>query len=150
MAQYAADHRHPMNQLTHKLAIPVIVFHVMAMLHWVKLGPAVAVGGTEVALSLGHLGWVAVTVLYVALFPRLAPLMAVAFGLCVVVSAWTPAWLVVVLAVVGWTVQLAGHALFERNRPSFLTNMVQALVGPLFFAAVLTGAYRPEAAAGAR
>jgi uncharacterized membrane protein YGL010W len=44
-------------------------------------------------------------------------------------------------------VQLAGHVVWEKKQPSFLTNLVHALVGPLFFAAVLTGTYRVEARA---
>ncbi|MGZ3461157.1 MAG: Mpo1-like protein, partial [Archangium sp.] len=46
------------------------------------------------------------------------------------------------IAVVGWLVQLAGHAVWEKKSPSFFTNLVHALVGPLFFAALLTGDYK--------
>ena len=35
--EYADSHRHPTNRLTHKIAIPMIVFHIIAMLDWVKL-----------------------------------------------------------------------------------------------------------------
>jgi len=35
--------------------------------------------------------------------------------------------------------QLAGHVVWEKNSPAFLQNLLQALVGPLFFVAVLTG-----------
>ncbi len=32
----------------------------------------------------------------------------------------------------GWTFQAIGHAVFEKNRPAFLKNLVHLLVGPLF------------------
>ncbi|MEZ4742727.1 MAG: Mpo1-like protein [Bdellovibrionota bacterium] len=35
--QYANDHKSPINRLTHKIAIPMIVFHIVVMLSWVKL-----------------------------------------------------------------------------------------------------------------
>ena len=56
----------------------------------------------------------------------------------------------VALAVVGWAVQLAGHSVREKNRPAFLTNLLQALIGPLFFVAVLLGVWRPRAGRGAQ
>ncbi len=34
---YASSHQHPTNRLTHKVAIPFIVLHIVAMLDWVKL-----------------------------------------------------------------------------------------------------------------
>lgn len=143
-AEYAADHRHPKNQLTHKLAIPVIVFHALAMLHWLELGPELALGGLAVQLSAGHLGWLVASAFYLWAWPRMGVVMALLFALCLPVAAVTPAWVVVVLALLGWTVQLAGHLVWEKNRPSFTRNLVQALVGPIFFAAVLSGAWRPE------
>jgi uncharacterized membrane protein YGL010W len=36
--EYESGHRHPTNQLTHKVAIPVILFHIIAMLDWIHLG----------------------------------------------------------------------------------------------------------------
>jgi uncharacterized membrane protein YGL010W len=51
----------------------------------------------------------------------------------------TPRGVVIAIAVVGWLVQLAGHVVWEKKQPSFFTNLVHALVGPIFFAAVLIG-----------
>ena len=143
---YAADHRHPMNRLTHKVAIPFIVFHVLAMLAWIPLGPAFVVGGVAVQLTGGVVGWAVATAFYAWAAPRLAPLMALLFGLCLPLAALTPRPVVVGIAVVAWTIQLIGHSVYEKNRPSFATNLVQALIGPLFFVAVTTGAWRPARA----
>jgi uncharacterized membrane protein YGL010W len=42
-------------------------------------------------------------------------------------------------------VQLAGHSVWEKNRPAFLKNLTHALVGPVFFMALLTGDWPPRA-----
>lgn len=142
MNQYAADHRHPMNRLTHKIAIPFIVFHIMTMLDWLQTGQEV--GG--IALTGGIIGWAIAVAFYAWADLMMAPLMALLFGVAI--------WLgrqfgdnhlpVIVIAVVGWTVQLIGHAVYEKNRPSFLTNLLQALIGPYFFVSVLTGRFKPN------
>jgi uncharacterized membrane protein YGL010W len=142
-ATYTADHRHPMNRVTHKIAIPLIVFHIFAMLDWVKLGAAWDVGGWSIAPSLGHVGYLVAIAFYAWLNLGLAAMMAVLFALTFPLAAWTPGWVVVTAAVVGWAVQMAGHAVWEKNKPSFTSNILQALIGPMFFVAVLSGVYRP-------
>lgn len=144
---YADSHRHPTNRLTHKIAIPVIVFHILAMLDWVKFGPTFTVGSSVVALSLGHLAYVLGIGWYLAMNVRLGVMMAVLFGACFPLAAVTPRPVVIALAVFGWLIQLAGHSVWEKNRPAFLKNMFQALIGPLFFVAVLTGDWPQKAAA---
>ena len=134
---YAESHRHPTNRLTHKVAIPLIVFHIVAMLDWVHLA---TVGG--VAVTLGMVGVAAAMVWYLRMSVKLGLLMAVCFALCFPLARLTPWPVVVGIAVVGWLVQLAGHAVWEKKSPAFLTNLLQALVGPLFFLACLTGDWR--------
>ncbi len=134
---YADGHRHPMNRLTHKIAIPLIVFHVIAMLDWVRLVEIPGAGGY--ALSLGHVGWLFATGWYLTLNVRLGLLMGVLFGLCLPLAWVTPGWVVVAIAVFAWGIQLAGHSVWEKNRPAFLKNLGHALIGPLFFVALLTG-----------
>ena len=134
---YAESHQHPTNRLTHKVAIPLIVFHIVAMLDWVQL---FAVGG--VAVTLGMVGVVAALIWYLRMSVKLGLLMALCFALCFPLARVTPWPVVVAVAVVGWLVQLAGHAVWEKKSPAFLTNLLQALVGPIFFLAVLTGDWR--------
>src|SRR5687767_10710617 len=107
---YAQDHRHPMNRLTHKIAIPLIVFHIMAMLDWVKLGPVVELGGLSIALSLGHISYVLTVLWYLTLHVPLALIMALLTALTFPIAAVTPKPVVIAIAVVGWLVQLAGHS----------------------------------------
>ncbi|HVE82264.1 MAG TPA: Mpo1-like protein [Myxococcales bacterium] len=145
--QYADSHRHPTNRLTHKIAIPLIVFHILAMLDWVRLAPAPALPGGVVTLGMAF--WAATAVWYLRADVKLGLLVIGLSVLAFPIGRALPWWSVVAVAVVGWLVQLAGHVVWEKKQPSFLTNMVHALVGPLFFMAVLTRAYRPGQRAAA-
>jgi len=136
---YLSSHQHPTNRLTHKVAIPVIVLHIVAMLDWVKLvSLPVLPGGV---LTLGIVAWLLATVWCLRADVTLGLMVSAVMALCIPLGRMMPVWAVVAIAVAGWLIQLAGHAVWEKKSPSFLTNMVHALVGPLFFVALLTGAY---------
>ncbi len=145
---YADSHRHPTNRLTHKIAIPLIVFHVVAMLEWVRFG---AIGDTGVSFSLAMIVFVLAVGWYLSLNVKLGVVMALFYGVCFPI-AWQldrlehGRLIVVGIAVFAWLVQLAGHLVWEKKQPAFLTNLVQALIGPLFFAAVLTGDWPAKSA----
>ncbi len=132
--EYADSHRHPTNRLTHKIAIPLIVFHIVAMLSWIPLG---AIGGFQ--LNAGYLAVLAVVGWYASLDVKLALTMGLLYALCFPLAAVTPWPVVVAVAVAGWVIQLLGHVVWEKRSPAFLRNLLQALVGPLFFVAVLLG-----------
>jgi uncharacterized membrane protein YGL010W len=138
--EYASSHQHPTNRLTHKIAIPLIVFHIVAMLDWVRLVSVPALPGG--VLTLGHVAYALAAIWYLRADPRLGAIVLVGMAACFPLGRLTPWWAVVAVAVGGWLIQLAGHVVWEKKQPSFLTNLVHALVGPLFFVALLTGAYR--------
>lgn len=142
--EYAAFHRHPTNQLTHKIAIPAIVFHVLAMLDWIHLISLDTLFGTSIDthVSLGHVFFLGVVAWYFTLSPKLASIAFVACLPLFALGALTPAWLVVTIALIAWTVQLAGHLVWENRSPAFFTNLLQALIGPLFVIAVYTGDWK--------
>jgi uncharacterized membrane protein YGL010W len=142
MAEYTDCHRHPINRLTHKIAIPFIVFHILAMLSWV---PLATVAG--VALHAGHVGWLIAVAWYLTMHLRLGLILAVLFGLCLPLAAVVPKPAVIAIAAVGWLVQLAGHVVWEKRQPAFLRNLLQALVGPLYFVALLTGDWKVDGSA---
>jgi uncharacterized membrane protein YGL010W len=127
---YAQSHQHPVNLALHRIAIPLIVFHILAMLDWIRIGP----------VSLAELACIAVVGWYVWLAGwRLGLPMAVGFGLLFPLARATPRSIVIVVAVFAWAAQLVGHAVFEKRRPSFLHNLAHALVGPAYFVAPLVG-----------
>lgn len=128
--EYSDYHQHPVNLLTHKIAIPLIVFHVLAMLDWIVI---FSVGDFTVRLS--YLAWLASVAWYAMLHRTLAFLMAVLLALVFPLARIAPVWSVVLAALIGWFVQLAGHVIWEKRQPAFMTNIVQTLIGPLYFVA---------------
>lgn len=138
--EYESGHRHPTNQLTHKVAIPVILFHIIAMLDWIHFGPVFAMAtanGDGLRLSGGTLGIVIAGSWYFRNDLRLGAILTAYMLACLVVGWHTPAGVVIALAVVGWLIQFSGHYIWEKQHPSFFTNLLQALVGPAYFTARL-------------
>lgn len=131
--EYAAAHRHPLNRLSHKIAIPLIMFHAVAMADWLRIP-----GGSS-HVSFAHFGIALAGAWYLWASPKLGAIILAWLIGCLAVGARTPPWAVLSIAVIGWTTQLAGHAVFEKNSPAFVKNLIQTLIGPLFFLAELTG-----------
>jgi uncharacterized membrane protein YGL010W len=138
---YADTHRQPQSPVirsTLELAIPLIAFHVLAMLSWIVI--AAPAGRT---LTLAHLAYVGIVGWYLSLDAGLGVLMALLFALCFPIAAITPRAVVVLIAVAGWGLQLAGRLVRPDRRsarpPAFFTKLLQALIGPLYFVARLVG-----------
>jgi uncharacterized membrane protein YGL010W len=145
-AEYNRCHTHPTNRLTHKFAIPVIVFHIIAMLDWVTLPVTlIELSSGPYLLSLGHVLAVGALGFYAWAEWRYALIMAAIVAPMIALAHITPVPVVIALAVVGWLIQLAGHVVWEKAQPAFLTNLLQALIGPIYFVAVLVGDWDPGA-----
>ena len=108
------------------------------MLDWIALAPLFELPGSQTMyhLSVGHLFFVAVLAWY---FTLNAFISLIAFLPLFLIGAYTPAWVVIAGAIVAWLIQLAGHVIWEKRSPAFLTNLLQALIGPLFFIAIYAG-----------
>lgn len=136
LATYADYHRHPLNRLVHFIGIPLIVFNTVALLDWVRLG---TLAGHEVTLA--HVLFVAVIGWYATLHARLACLMALWYGLCIPLGWYAPWSVIIGAGVFGWGIQFIGHAVWEKRSPALFKNLLQALVGPLYIAALATGVW---------
>lgn len=141
---YAADHQHPMNRATHKLGVPLVLFHILAMLGWIELA---AVPGLPFPLTAAHLLGLCVLPWYLSLDLKLALLVSAVSVLFMAISPLVPVWAVLLITALAWALQLVGHYRYEKRSPSFFKNLLQLLVGPLFIAAVFTGDWRPAGAA---
>jgi uncharacterized membrane protein YGL010W len=133
---YDAYHRNPWNKATHFVGIPAIIFALLLLLSWL----GVTAGGITVTAAMVFT--VAVMAYYVALDRVMAGVMVVLIGPLLFAAHQTAQWpwqqgLAIFLAtfVGGWILQLIGHTVFEKRRPAFTDNLIQLLIGPLFFAA---------------
>ena len=133
--EYQAYHRDPVNVAIHKVAVPAILFHVVAMLDWVTLRGSIV--GLPLTLGLAVCALAAAWYLWMS--PRYA-LIVVPFSFtCVWLGRGMPREAVILIAAAAWTAQLIGHARFERRAPAFSENLVQLLVGPAYVVALLLG-----------
>ena len=138
MAMYTTFHRDPRNRLTHFFGIPAIIVSLMVALALAR----VEIGGATMSLA------VAVGVAAWLLWFTLDRWIGFAMGLFMVpalaLADWIAAtqttatvWVVfAVLFVGGWALQLWGHV-YEGRRPALLSNLFQALIGPMFLVAEL-------------
>jgi uncharacterized membrane protein YGL010W len=141
LSTYGDFHRHPVNRLIHFFGIPLIVLHVVAMLDWIVL---TRVAGHPVTVAM--LALVAVGAWYLSLDAKLGALMTLWYALCIPLGRHVPPAWIVAFAVVGWGAQFIGHAVWEKRSPALLANLVQALVGPMYFADKLLRALSPPRA----
>lgn len=138
---YSGDHRNPINQRVHVVAVPAILWSVIALLWTIPVPPTLAQPGLWAGLAMA-----ATLIFYWRLSRRLALgmlLLFVAFGAsCVAIrvafGVRTLLWIAVAVFVVAWIGQFVGHRI-EGRRPSFLTDLVYLLIGPLW---VLAKGYR--------
>ena len=146
MAFYAAYHQDARNKATHFDGVPLIVFSLMIPLGWLRADA----GGF--ALSAALVVTSILLLYYLVLDVPLGIAMGAVFGLMLwgaeplsqaslVASA---AWFAI-LFVVGWALQLWGHA-FEGRKPALVDNLFQIFVAPIFLAAEVFFAlgYKPR------
>ncbi len=134
LGNYAEDHRNATNQLIHWICVPLIVWTVVALLWLIPVPPGIGRPGLWAALAL-----VAAMGFYMKLSRPLAFALLVFFAALLAFTWWLHAsigdtmllWSAVAVFVLAWIAQFIGHRI-EGKRPSFLTDLVYLLVGPLW------------------
>ena len=137
--EYNEYHRDPVNAAIHKLAVPLIVFHVLAMLDWISLDLEFA----GLPITMAHAIFIPALLWYLLMSARLAAVMALFSALCLWLGRMTPSEAVIAIAIFAWIAQLVGHARFEGKAPAFKDNLLQLLVGPVYFIALSAGWWSP-------
>jgi uncharacterized membrane protein YGL010W len=131
---YSMDHQNPRNQLIHVFCVPVIVWSATAMLWCIPTPSALIKPGAWCGLAMF------LTLLY---YWKLSRKLGAGLLVCFIVAglinyyisnqfgAGTLFWTAVSAFVVAWVGQFIGHEI-EGKRPSFLTDLVYLLVGPMW------------------
>ena len=136
MAMYTTYHRDRRNRLTHFFGIPAIIVSLLAALALVRF--EIGSATLSLALVIGVAAWVLWIVLdrpiglTMGLF--MIPSMALAEWVVVTQTTATVWTVFAILFVGGWALQLWGHV-YEGRRPALLSNLFQALIGPMFLVA---------------
>ena len=139
---YEQYHRTKGNKVTHILGIPGVLFSLLGLLAQVVLwSPA---PGSAWTLDLGVILLVAGALFSLkvdwklgipfTLFAVLNYLLAKSLSLPVLA----------VIQVLSWVLQLAGHYVYEKKSPAFLTSLEHLFIGPMWIFSFFIGYYKPS------
>ena len=134
LGNYSEDHRNPTNRVVHWICVPAIVWTVVALLWVVPVPAGFAKPGLWAAMALFF-----AMMFYLKLSRRLALALLGFFAVLMVIthllyqSLGTTAlmWTAIGVFVAAWIAQFIGHQI-EGKRPSFLTDLVYLLIGPMW------------------
>jgi len=136
MAMYSAYHRNGLNQITHHVGVPMIVFSLLVILSTVKVADFDTGPLTLAAVLMGFL-----LLFYVLVAPLVGVIAALFYGFLMVVAEGvslmeTPsAWQSFLgLFILGWVIQFTGH-IFEKRKPALFDNLMQVFMAPSFLIA---------------
>jgi uncharacterized membrane protein YGL010W len=131
--QYSADHRNATNQWIHLLCVPAIVWSVTAFFWTIPVPSFLEPGAACAFVMVAALAW------YLRLSRKLFAGILVAFVLFGAIDWWIAQafgmrvllYGAIAVFVVAWIGQFIGH-IYEGHRPSFFTDLVFLLVGPMW------------------
>ena len=138
-AHYSGDHRNGTNQRIHVVAVPLILWSVVALLWCIPVVGTLFRPGLWAALAM-FFAW--------AFYFRNSRPLGYGMLAVFVAMAWLThwmhdalgtqrlLWIAVAVFVVAWIAQFVGHKL-EGRKPSFLTDLTYLLIGPAWVLAKL-------------
>jgi uncharacterized membrane protein YGL010W len=129
ISEYSKTHRHPLNQLIHKICVPLIFWSVFALL-W-------SAPRFDPRLNWALVVMVPVLIFYWRLGTKYLVEMTCIFVLVFTVTGaiesfgWPLRWIAIQVFVAAWIGQFYGHHV-EGARPAFLDDLQFLLIGPLW------------------
>ncbi|MGV8931136.1 MAG: DUF962 domain-containing protein [Luteimonas sp.] len=140
-ASYSGDHRNAANQAIHVIAVPAILWSVIALLWCIPVPMTWFSAGLWAALAM-FAAWM--------FYWRASRALGLGMLLVLVAMAWLTRWVhdrfgvsnllyaAIAVFVVAWIAQFVGHKI-EGRKPSFFTDLTYLLIGPAW---VLSKLYR--------
>jgi uncharacterized membrane protein YGL010W len=130
---YSGDHRNAINQRIHVVAVPAILWSVIALLWCIPVPP----GGWFKPGIFAALAMVAASAYYLrasrvlgwGMLAVFVAMSALTWFLQVTYGTRTLLVLAIAVFVVAWIAQFVGHKI-EGRKPSFLTDLTYLLIGP--------------------
>ncbi|MEN1925943.1 Mpo1-like protein [Luteimonas sp. MJ293] len=139
-ASYSGDHRNPVNQAIHVVAVPLILWSVIALLWCIPPGALFEQGIWAV------MAMFAAWLFYYRASRRIGLGMLLVFLAMAALTWWLHGnlgtrgllGLAIGVFVVAWIAQFVGHSkLYENKKPSFFTDLRYLLIGPAWVLAKL-------------
>ncbi len=133
MQSYGAYHKDPRNKLTHFVGVPLVTFSLFLALGWFRF-----VHPDILPITAATIFYVGVVIYYLRLDWSVALLQFPITLILLMVSDWVArisfgrsVSVFLVTFVLGWIIQLIGHAI-EGRRPALADNILQVFNAPLF------------------
>jgi uncharacterized membrane protein YGL010W len=141
---YSRDHQNPTNQLIHWICVPVITWTVVAFVWLIPVPGWLGKPGLWAVLAM----FLAFCFYYYRLSRKVGLAMAAAFvvlALCTdtiyrTIGSTGLLRVAIPLFVLAWIGQFVGHRI-EGSRPSFLTDIQYALIGPAWLMSKALGRF---------
>ena len=128
--EYEGHHCNKYNKMTHYVGIPLIILGLMGLLARIPYYFEVYAG---YRIDFAIITTIAVYFLfYVRMHFLLSVFMLISLGGLYVGSMYLSLYVLWGVFVFGWILQLLGHVIFEKEKPSFMDNLVHLLIGPLW------------------
>ncbi len=137
--EYGESHQNPLNKLIHWIAVPAILWAIVALLWSIPFPSTLDLPGIPV--NWATIGLVLAQIYWFRLSPRLG-LGLLLYNVLMIqltvmvprLSDW-PLWqLALTVFVLAWVLQFIGHAI-EGKRPSFFKDLQFLLIGPAWLMA---------------
>lgn len=139
--EYGESHRNTVNKLIHWLAVPVIVWAVVALLWSIPFPfnfrlPGIPVNWATIVLVLAQVYWFSLS-LRLGLGLLLYNVFMIQLTFLVEQDSAWPLWqLALTVFVAAWILQFIGHAV-EGKRPSFFRDVQFLMIGPAWLMAFI-------------
>lgn len=130
LKEYGRSHRHPVNQIIHKICVPLILWSIVGFASRIYFAPPIWGNGAVVLSALALLFYLSLDALA---FLQMLFTLSICVASCLWLNDRMPrSWIVYVAGfVLGWIGQTIGHVV-EGERPSFFTDVQFLLIGPLW------------------
>jgi uncharacterized membrane protein YGL010W len=136
---YAGYHRDERNHATHVFGIPIIFFAIILLLSlWQITAFGVTVSVALIVVIPLLIVWILLDIaIGLALLAVVVPLVLLAMAITDHASSLEVCSIAAGLFLIGWALQLVGHALFEHRKPALMDHPMHLLIGPMFVVAKL-------------
>jgi uncharacterized membrane protein YGL010W len=143
---YEQYHRNKNNKVCHYFGIPLVLFSLLGLLAqivlWAPINGDLATE-TIFRIDLGLILLIIGAVFAVRIDFKLAIPFGVFTYLNYLISRHLPLGWLIVIQIIGWTLQLVGHYVYEKRSPAFFTTLSHLIIGPLWVFARMIGYYKP-------
>ena len=138
---YEQFHQTRGNKMTHLLGIPFVLFSLLGLLSHVTLwAPDV---DSLFKIDLGLLLFLFGAIFSLRVDFKLGIPFTLYAYLNYLLARHTPMPALITIQVLGWILQIWGHAIYEKKSPAFLTSVEHLFIGPMWIFSWAIGYYLP-------